>query len=128
MYEELTALIPALQRENFGDHKTIAEEDYYGRGNFGEAAHRLKAEIRHFVEKHPEFNLTQYSDILDANGLWGGNAAENADVEKLDGKVVMALLVAAWRVDRIYGGTFVSFYESGHILKWLERLKAIDET
>lgn len=126
MYEKLTALIPALQRENFGDRETIAEEDYYGRGDFGEATRRLKGELSHFVEEHPELDLMRYGEILQENGLWRGNA-EHADVERLDGKVVMALLVAAWRVDRVFEGTFVSFYESGCILKWLERLKELDE-
>lgn len=128
MYEKLTAFIPALQRENFGDYQTIVEEYSNGGGNFGETALRLQSELRNFVEEHPEFGLTQYNKILVENGLWG-RAAERADVETLDGQLVVALLVAVWRIDRLtcWGTLFADYYESGYILKWLERLKAIDE-
>ncbi len=128
MYEKLTALIPVLQRETFKEHQTLVEEYCNEGGSFGGAAHRLQAELSNFMEEHPEFGLTQYHAILKENGLWNRDALENADVEALDGKVLMALLVSAWRVDRrCMGTTFVALYESGHILKWLERLKALDE-
>lgn len=128
MYEKLTALIPLFQPENFEDWNAIGLDYYYGRGAFSAAVRCLVTELSHFVHGHPEYNLTRYADVLEEYGLqWNGEVMENADVENLDGRGVMALLVGAYRADHMCEGAICNFGENGCILKWLERLKAIDE-
>lgn len=51
-----------------------------------------------------------------------------ADVSELDGRTVIALLVGAMRADRFSDGAFLGFCKNGSIIRWLERLKAIDES
>ncbi|MCA5011290.1 hypothetical protein HP393_22890, partial [Clostridioides difficile] len=48
-------------------------------------------------------------------------------VRGLDGRAVMALLVGALRADRFCEGAFLGFLKSGAMLRWLQRLKGIDE-
>ena len=52
---------------------------------------------------------------------------KNADVSSLDGKTVVALLVGAIRAERFCDGALLDFFEDGSIVKWLSRLKEIDE-
>jgi hypothetical protein len=40
---------------------------------------------------------------------------------------VIALLTGAVRVERFYNGALLYFFKEGCILRWLERLKEIDE-
>ena len=81
-----------------------------------------------FVDKHPEYELTRYSDILERNGLsWDGRAMSKADVSKLDGQTVMALLLGAVRAERFCDGALLGFFEDGSVKRWLLRLREIDE-
>ena len=52
---------------------------------------------------------------------------EEADVSKLAAKCVIALLIGAVRAERFCDGALLSFFNSGCILRWLLRLKTIDE-
>lgn len=80
-----------------------------------------------FMDDHPEYELTHYSDILRANGIeWGKQSMQEADVSTRDGKCVMALIIGALRADRFCEGVLLSFFESGTMAKWLLRLKEID--
>lgn len=51
-----------------------------------------------------------------------------ADASKLDGQVVMALLLGAVRAERFCDGALLGFFEDGSIRRWLLRLKEVDET
>ena len=50
-----------------------------------------------------------------------------ADVSDADGKLVMALLMRAIRAERFSEGTLLGFCEDGSVLRWLKRLKEIDD-
>ena len=49
-----------------------------------------------------------------------------ADVSRLDGKCVMAMIVGAVRAERFCDGALLSFFKDGNIEKWLMRLKEIE--
>lgn len=80
-----------------------------------------------FMDDHPEYELTHYSDILRVNGIeWGKQSMQEVDVSTRDGKCVMALIIGALRADRFCEGVLLSFFENGTMAKWLLRLKEID--
>ena len=50
---------------------------------------------------------------------------KNANVSSLNAQCVLALLMGV-RAERFGDGILLSYFESGTILKWLERLKNIE--
>ena len=101
-----------------------------------EAPNRVKRqliqEIQNFVDRHSDYELVRYQDILKQNGLeWSVESMQRADVSKLNGQCVMALLVGAYRADYMTGGwedgPWTELFESGCIKQWLLRLKELDK-
>ena len=135
MYECLTALIPALQSDNYG--KWIIDKENDGTQehpiqfpfvNYGEVVRKLENEIYHFEQEHSEFALNRYGEILEKNGIkWGSESMQKTDVSNIDGETVMALLMGAIRAERFCDGALLGFCKDGSIIKWLGRLKEIDE-
>ena len=58
---------------------------------------------------------------------WDEDAMMTAEISALDGQYMLALILAVVRAERFCEGVLLSFLENGAILKWLERLKSIDE-
>lgn len=135
MYEALTQLIPDLQKDEFGtwviDRESKGTPDdpkHMPFVGYSKAVNKLERAIYDFVDNHKEYNLSRYSEILNANGIeWESKSMSKADVSEADGRLVMALLVAALRADRFCEGALLGFCEDGSVLRWLERLKEIDE-
>ena len=135
MYESLTTLIPVLATDNFGEWIIDKEHDgtpehpiQWPFVNYAQAVRKLEEEIYRFDEEHPDFGLKRYGDILNASGIeWGTESMQRADVSSLDGKTVMALLLGAVRAERFCDGALLGFCKDGSVLKWLERLKELDE-
>ena len=87
----------------------------------------FEEEVYNFGENHPEYELGHYQDILRVNGISAGiESIQNADVSRMDGKSIMALLVCAVRAEQYIQGALLDLFESGAIKKWLSRLKEID--
>ena len=135
MYVQLTALLPALQSDNYGEWIIDRENDgtpehpiQFPFVNYGEVVRKLEEEIYHFEQDHPDFGLNRYGEILKKNEIeWCFESMKNVDVSKFDGKVVMALLMGAVRAERFCDGALIGFCKDGSIIKWLERLKDIDQ-
>ena len=135
MYESLTCLIPALQNGQAGewivDRKNDGTKEHpiqFPFVNYGDAACKLIEEIHRFAEKHPEFELNQYQTILKKKkNEQGCDSVWAMDVDQLDGKTVTALLLGAVREERFCEGILLRFCKNGSIVKWLKRLKELDE-
>lgn len=84
----------------------------------------LEKEMYHFDKEHPQYNLKEYRAILEESGV---SALEVFDVTNAEAKVVLALILCIFRTERFCDGTIKAFLENGCILRWLERLKEIDE-
>ena len=81
-----------------------------------------------FEESNKDMELTRYEDILKDNGLeWDSESMKNADISSLNAQCVLALIMGAVRAERFSDGALLDFFESGSVLKWLERLKTIDK-
>lgn len=75
-------------------------------------------------------DLTHYYDVLEKNGLaWDSISIimQKADIANASGQLVMALIVGAIRAERFCDGALLGFLENGCVVKWLERLKQIDD-
>lgn len=95
---------------------------------FAELVNEFVAEFYQFSESHPEYQLTSYRSILENNGIrWGYVPMLSADVESLNAPCTLALMMGAIRGERFCDGSLLSFFKDGFILKWLKRLKAIDD-
>lgn len=135
MYESLTQLIPVLDEDGYGtwivDHKskgTLEDPIQMPFVGYSSAVIELEKAIYAFVDEHPDYQLTRYGEILNVNGLeWESKPMSEADVSKADGQLIMALLVGALRADRFCEGAFLGFCEDGSVLRWLKRLKEIDD-
>ncbi len=135
MFEELTAFIPKLQEGQFGEWIVDTKNDgspehpiQFPFVNFNNTVTAFVEAVYRFVDTHPAMELRNYSATLEEAGLkWDYNVMSNADVTGLTGRTVMALILGAIRADRFCEGTLLSFLNEGHIIKWMQRLRQIDQ-
>ena len=135
MYEELTAFIPKLQDSRYGEWIIDTEND----GTFEHPLHlpyvaydnivdEFLDAVDHFKEHHSEMELTCYKAILEkANIQWNEESMKAADVSSLNGQTVMAMIVGIIRAERFCDGAIFEALKNGSIIKWLKRLKEIDD-
>ena len=135
MFESLTEHLPAIENaEGFGNwvvdresKGTMDDPIKMPYVNYRTTVADVEQAIYDFADKHPEYELTHYRDILERNGLdWGSQAMSGADVSELDGQAVMALLLGAVRAERFCDGALLGFFGDGSMRRWLLRLKEID--
>lgn len=87
---------------------------------------RFGHELSAIIETNPGYGWNRYGEILESHGIkWDPRSMKMADVSKLSGRTVIALLMGAVRAERIFEGTFKEFLEDGDIEKWLTRLKRL---
>lgn len=135
LYKELTRLLPSLKGIEFG--KWYPEKQI-GDGSrehpfqipfvvYADAVEQFTKEVYRFEEEHPEYGLNRYHQILERYDIeWNDESMTNADVTKMDGQGVMALILAAIRAERFCDGALLDFLKKGCIHKWLERLMELD--
>lgn len=80
-----------------------------------------------FNNENDEYDLFNYKAILEKNGITFDNSLENVNVSTLDAQCVLALIMSVVRGDRFCEGLLATFLKNGCIVKWLERLKELDE-
>ena len=134
MYESLTKHIPLLHEGNFGEWVMDTQND-------GSAEHPIHMpyvdysddvlsflhDFYQFFTDHQEVDLTDYRKILEENGIaWNFDSMNGTDVTSLEAIIILSLIVGVIRADRFSEGALLHFLESGAIVRWLERLKAID--
>lgn len=135
MFESLTKYLPQLtEGQHYGDW--VIDRESKGTlddpidapfVDYGETATDIENAVYSFVDGHPEFELADYNDILEKNGLeWTSESMASADVSALDGQAVMALLLGAVRAERFCDGALLGFFDQGCIRRWIERLREID--
>ena len=121
MYEALTDYLPKIQDSDSWVRDTSCYIDYTPTVN------EFRKEILTFMNNHPEYELNRYIDTLRTIGTkWGPRGLQRVDVSDLDGKVIMALIMAAERGEYNSQGVILDLLESGTIQKWLLRLKELD--
>lgn len=134
VFEELTAFIPQIKEDAFGewivDRKNDGTPEHPMQMpyvNYSEVVDNFIETLYQFCDRHTEFEHTQYGKTLHDYGLeWGKESMSKADVNSMNAKGVIALLIGAVRAERFCDGALLAFFESGCILRWLERLAEID--
>lgn len=134
-FESLTKYIQQLKDDKFGDWVIDRENDgtpehpiHMPFVNYSEKVDFFREDVWRFMEENEDMELNRYRDILNENGIeWGSDSMSEADVSSLNAQCVMALIMGAIRAERFCDGALLDFFENGSILKWLERLKEIDE-
>lgn len=128
MYESLTNYLEEFQGRDFGtivSGKHDVASWQIPHVCYSETVSRFIDEVYRFVDEHNE--LQNYSKILKDNGIdWDSRLMTAADVDKLDAECVLALILGAIRAERFCDGALLRFLKDGAIVRWLERLKAID--
>ena len=135
-FEKLTQYIPQIDNDEIGRWYIDRENDgtpehpkQFPFVIFSEMVHHFIDDVYALVDLHPEWELNHYGHILEDNGLaWNQDSMSRANVEELDARCVCALLVGAVRAERFCDGALLSFFKNGSITRWLNRLKAIDES
>lgn len=135
MFELLTEYIPRMQKSNCGEWVFDREHDgtpehpvQISWVQYEKAVDELENELMSFVNAHEELRLTQYADILEKHGIkWENESMSSADVSELDAVTALALLVGAFRAERFCDGALLRFCDNGCIVRWLRRLKELDE-
>ena len=135
MYESLIKYLSLLSDDSIGNWIIDKENDGTPEHpiqmpyvSYSEIVHQFIDDIYEFVDNNKEMELNHYSDILNANGIeWRTESMTNTAVNDLDAKCVIALIVGAVRAERFCDGALLSFFKSGTIKKWLNRLSDLDK-
>lgn len=129
-----TKYIPIIQRDSIGEWVVDKENDGTPEHpiqmpfvSYSEIVHNLINDVYTFEESNKDMELTHYGGILKDNGLERGTECmKNADVSNLNAQCVLALIMCAVRAERFCNGVLLDFFNSGCILKWLERLNSME--
>jgi len=134
-FEILIKYIPLLKEDNVEfleienniENNDVIEDLIQIPGiNYSRLVEQFINDVYTFKKNNKDMELNSYSDILKDNGL-DGKSMKEVDVSLLNEQCIMALIMGIIRADRFCEGTLLKFFESGYILKWLERLKNIDK-
>ena len=127
MYESLTKYLDVFEEECYGRWVIDEKEVHFPYVNYTEAVRNFLGDVMAFVDAHEEMRLTNYYVILEDQGIERSTEAmAEADSESLDGRAVMALIVASMRGERFCEGFLLCLLNEGCVVKWLKRLDEID--
>lgn len=87
-----------------------------------------ESDVVDFLDAICSFMVYDYVEVIESYGI----KYENIDIDKLDlkqydNKLILAMITAIIRSDRIHEGLIISMIENGSFLKLLLRLKDFDE-
>lgn len=127
MYESLTKYLDVFKEDGYGRWIIDENKVHFPYVNYDEAVRNFLGDVMVFVDAHEEMDLKRYSLILEDLGIEKSTEAmAEADPESLDGRAVMALIVASMRGERFCEGFLLHLLNEGCVVKWLKRLKEID--
>ena len=134
-FDILTNYISLIQSDSFGEWVVDRENDgtlehpiQIPFVDYSELVRNFINDVYTFEKSNKDMELTRYGDILKDNGLdWGTESMKSADVSNLSAQCVLALIMGTVRAERFCDGVLLDFFNSGYMLKWLERLKTIDK-
>ena len=113
-----------------GDEDGTSEETFeLPYVNYKELVDSFIREFNEFSDNHPEYQISDYCSILNNYGVkWNRKSMRKANLDELDDKCILALIMGAIQADTISKMAFLNFLDDGSIIKWLKRLKNIDDS
>lgn len=126
MYESLTKYLDVFKEERFGEWVIDENKVHFPYVNYTDEVGNFLGDVMAFVDEHKEMGLTNYYVILEELGIEPSEEAmAEADPNDLDGRAVMALIVASMRGERFCEGFLLRLLDEGCVVKWLKRLDEI---
>ena len=132
-YELLTKHIPTFESNDFGEWFVDKENDgsmehpiQFPYVIYSKKVREFEEDVYKFIDAHPEMQLTQYSKIIEENGIDMGDVKQ-ADVSNLGPVCLCAMIVANIRAERFCDGAILSSCKDGTFVKWLIKLKEYDD-
>ncbi len=134
-YSALTKYINLLKNDIVGEWICDKENDGSSERpihvpfvSYSIAVNNLADDIYKFAKESDEIVPSKYAEIIQANGIeWGYDSMMKADASELDAQCILALLIASLRAERFCDGALLGFIESGSVIRWLKRLRELDE-
>ena len=131
-YELLTKYIHVFENGDFGEWFIDKEND-------GSMEHPIQMpyvmysrtiddfidDVHRFVDLHEDMGLTDYRKVIEDRGI-DMREAKQADITNIDAIGLCALIVANVRAERFCEGAILSSCKDGTFIKWLNRLKELD--
>lgn len=131
-YELLTKYIHVFENGDFGEWFIDKEND-------GSMEHPIQMpyvmysktiddfidDVHRFVDLHEDMGLTDYRKVIEDRGI-DMSEAKQADITNIDVIGLCALIVANVRAERFCDGAILSSCKDGTFIKWLNRLKELD--
>lgn len=122
IYKELTKYLARIKEIEYETSQIPLDMLYEQIGQ------ELARDVYRFDEEHPEYGLRNNGQILEKYNIkWDYQSMLRADVSKMDGQGIVALLLAAIRAERFCDCVLVDLWRKGCIQKWLERLVEVEE-
>ena len=130
-FKPLTDFIDGLSSESPGEwvkgKKLPNGSIQLGYVNYSELVVSFIEKFYAFSKAHPEYNLTNYKEILEENTVkWDADDMRLINPKKLNAQCILALIMGAICADRFCEGALLGFLEDGSMVKWLEQLKKIE--
>ena len=134
MYESLTKYLDEFTGTEFGTWIVGEKSDgtpehplQFPFVNYSSDVDHFIEDVHFFVYNHEEMGLRNYVKILEDNSIKiGRESMAKAEVDNLDAQCVITLIFSVIRADRFSEGTLLTFLKNGSIMRWLEKLKALD--
>ena len=131
-YELLTKYIQVFENGDFGEWFIDKEND-------GSMEHPIQMpyvmysktiddfidDVHRFVDLHEDMGLTDYRKVIEDRGI-DMSEAKQADITNIDAIGLCALIVANVRAERFCDGAILRSCKDGTFIKWLNRLKELD--
>ena len=134
MFEGLTRFIPELEKADghFGEWIHDLDENGLPRSfsyvRYIQPVYDIHEALFQFYKEHPEFEMREFQEIIKNNGInTDFSSVCEADCADKDAQCMIAMLYMAAYSEKWYTGALLHYYESGCILRWLKRLREIDE-
>ena len=134
MFEGMTRFIPELENANnhFGEWIHNLDENglphSFSYVRYIKPVYDIHEALFQFYREYPEFEMKDFLDIIKENGISSNfQSVCGADCANKDAQCMIALLYFAAYSEKWDTGVLLQFYESGCILRWLKRLREIDE-
>ena len=116
MYESLTKYIDRIEKRKKQDWNLTIIKCF-------------TKDVNAFVKKKEKLGLINYWDVIQEHGIdFHTESLMKLDVSEMDAKPVLALIVAAVREEGACDDTYLEHFEKGLVMKWLERLRQIDNS
>ena len=130
-YESLTKYLNAIDLDDIGTVETIRRKDGESKGlpyiKYTGMVYLFIDDVYDFSNKNKDLGLDRYDLILSEYGIEkGGIPLDEVDVSKMEGRGVIALIMAVVRAERFSEGTLYATFKKGVMSRWLKRLKEID--